>query len=95
MHRKAIIAKSHSIRSYNTRPHKCGREEWRYKQAENYTFEELHLCTFKPPIYISPSRLCRDAEYNKGVFISCKVTVAKAQLKTPNPSGRRLECAMV
>ena len=26
----------------------------------------LHLCTFKPPIYISPSRLCRDAEYNKG-----------------------------
>ena len=26
----------------------------------------LHLCTFKPPIYISPSRHSRDAEYNKG-----------------------------
>jgi hypothetical protein len=55
----------------------------------------LHLCTFKPPIYISPYRLCRDAEYNKGGFISVKVTVAKAQSKTPDPSGRRLECAMV
>jgi hypothetical protein len=34
-------------------------------------------------------------EYNKGGFISGKVTVAKAHSKTTDPSGRRLECAMV
>jgi hypothetical protein len=55
----------------------------------------LILQGFKPPILYIASRRSRVAEYNKGGFISGKVTVTKAHSKTPDPSCRRLECAMV
>ena len=55
----------------------------------------LHLCTFKPPILYIAIQLCWIAEYNKGGFISSKVTVTKAHSKTHDLKGRRLECAMV